>query len=310
MIFVSRSIDFNVEALKYNIDRGYRKFDFEESYIKGKKGYSLHRVVWMPESSPKAIIMIVHDIGDHILRYENLAYFFTNEGFGVIGIDLRGHGKSDGKRGCGGYNDLLYDVNELVNQTHKTYPFVPKVLYGNGLGGNLALLYAIKQNDPVQGLIVTSPWIRCRHTHNYFFQSGSSLVTKLFPFLRISNNVNSKYLSHDLAIHNNYVNDKLVHNKISLRLLKEINVAGSIILSNRHKCNIPLLLMHGESDKVTSWHASAEFSRYTSSKTIFKLWDGYYHELHNEFDKEKIFEYILPWLNNISYTKRVIYGSF
>ena len=299
-----------MEALKYNINRSNRTLEFEESYIKGKKGYSLHRVMWMPESSPNAIIMVIHDIGDHILRYQNLAHFFMNEGFGVIGIDLRGHGKSNGKRGCAAYNELLYDVNELVNQTYKMYPHIPKILYGNGLGGNLALLYAIKQNDPVQGLIVTSPWIRSLHKPHYFFRSGSNVVMKMLPFYRISNKINPMYLSHDFTVHKNYMTDGLVHNKISLGLLKEINIAGNIILTNRHKFNIPLLLMHGNADKVTSWHASAEFSRYTSDKTTFKLWEGYYHELHNEFDKEKIFEYILHWIKNISTTQRVIYGNF
>ena len=299
-----------MEALKYRANEGFGRLIFNESFITGFKGFALHKVIWMPKESPRAIIMIVHDIGDHILRYQHLANFFNSEGIGVVGIDLRGHGKSEGRRGSAKYDDLLKDVNELVTYTQKSYPNLPKFLYGHSLGGNLSLFYSIRNSESMDGIIASSPWIRSFCEPSAFVQISSNILKKIHPNYTISSGLNSRYLSHDLAVNNKYIEDKLVHKRISPRLLTEANRAGEIILKNRHKCNTPLLMMHGSADQITSWKASAEFSEYTSDKTTFKLWDGDYHELHNEFDKQNIFDYILEWIKSVSSAKRVIYGNF
>ena len=299
-----------MEALKYNINKGFKRLSFEETFITGHKGYALHKVEWMPEEEPRGILMIAHDIGDHILRYQNFASYFTNNGHGVVGIDLRGHGKSEGRRGCASYDDLLCDLADLIKHSQQAFANIPKILYANGLGGNLALLYSIKQSEPFDGLIAASPWIKSYYNPTSLLQISSNIMLKMFPSLTISNGLVANYLTHDLAINKRYDEDSLVHHRISPKLLMEANEAGAIIMKNRHRCNVPLLLMHGSSDKVTSWKASAEFSEYTSQKTTFKLWDGDFHELHNEFDKEKIFDYILQWINNITSTQKIIYGNF
>lgn len=298
-----------MEALKFNVDKGFANLLFEESFITGYKGYALHKVAWMPETEPKAILMLVHDIGDHILRYKKLADYFTFRGIGVIGIDLRGHGKSEGQRGIAKYEDILHDTADLIRYTTAKYPYIPKFLYGNGLGGNLALYYSIRKRGYLQGLIVTSPWIRSYFSLAVTTKFSSALLARIFPFYTVSSKLNSKYLTHDLATNKQYNEDPLVHRRISPRLIAEANNAGEIILKNRHRCNLPLLLMHGSLDKVTSCRATAEFAEYTSEKTTFKLWDGDYHELHNEFDKEKVFGYILEWIKNVSSTQRFIYGN-
>jgi alpha-beta hydrolase superfamily lysophospholipase len=299
-----------VEALKYRVNQGFERLVFDESFINGYKKCTLHKVMWMPKESPRAIIMVVHDIGDHMLRYQNFADFFNEEGIGVIGLDLRGHGKSGGHRGCASYSDLLKDVNELINYTQKRFPNIPKILYGHSLGGNLAMFYAIKSIESLHGIIASSPWIKSFSGPTPVITLSAGLMTKVYPYFTISNHVNAINLSHDLAVNNRYKEDKLVHRRISPRLFIETNRAGEIIMKSRHKCNIPLLIMHGSSDQITSWRASAEFAEYTSDKTTFKLWNGDYHELHNEFDKQKIFDYILGWIKNISPVQHVIYGNF
>jgi alpha-beta hydrolase superfamily lysophospholipase len=299
-----------VEALKFNVNNGFGRFVYDESFITGYKDYALRKVTWMPEESPRAIIMVLHDIGDHAFRFKSLADYFTPEGFGVVGIDFRGHGKSDGHSGSACYQDLLRDMIALVKHTEKSFPFLPKILYGNGLGGNLALLYAIQQTVSLAGLIASSPWLRSYYQPSTFKRVSSQVMMKFLPSWTISNHLNINGLSHNSGNNKKYEEDPLVHKRISPGLITEANRAGKTIIKNRHKCNIPLLLMHGSLDRVTSWRASAEFSHYTSNNTTFKLWEGNYHELHNEFDKEKIFEYILQWLNDITSVQRVIYGNF
>lgn len=299
-----------MEALKYGKKEDQGKFDFEESFITSHKGYSLHKVTWMPKGRPKAILLIVHDIGDHILRYKNFANYFNEQEIGVVGIDLRGHGKSDGLRGSAKYSDYLEDVVDFLKYAQKQYPHCPRVVYGCGLGANLSMFCSIKQKAHIQGLIASSPWFRSYYNLTSFKKISSNILTKIIPVWTVRNKLNVKNLSHDLAIFKSYEDDTLVHHRISPGLISEANEIGDNLLRYKHKCNVPLLLMHGTSDKVTSWRASAEFSNYTSENTTLKLWENHYHELHNEFDKGKIYDYILQWINRISAVKRVIYGNF
>jgi acylglycerol lipase len=300
-----------VEALKYNFNRNLGGFVFNESYIRGYKGLFLHRVSWMPKKDPRAIIMLVHGLGDHILSFQHLAYYFNCEDIGVVGIDLRGHGKSEGRRGGASYHDLLMDVNELVKYTKKLYPCIPKIFYGHHLGASLVMNYSIRHSASANGIIATSPWIKSYYSPPSLIQIGAALISRMYPSFTISNGISNKYLSKDSSLVLRRIEDPLVHQKISLRLLREANAAGEVILKNKHKFNIPILIMHGTSDKITSWHASAKFSKYTNKKnTTFKSWEGAYHDLHNEPDKEMIFDYILHWAKGLSSVQHVIYGNF
>ncbi|MDN5322620.1 MAG: hypothetical protein PWQ67_1074 [Clostridia bacterium] len=88
----------------------------------------------------------------------------------------------------------------------------------------------------------------------------------------------------------------LVHNQITTRLFFEAFRAGLWALEHSSDLNIPLLLMHGTADGITSYEASREFYQNTTCDCTFKLWEGKFHELHNEIDKEKVYNVLVDWL--------------
>ena len=95
-----------------------------------------------------------------------------------------------------------------------------------------------------------------------------------------------------------YASDPLVHEKISLKLYFEIVAAGEKASKSIYKINVPILVMHGSGDRITSFNTTEEFVMNASSRTTFKEWPGYYHELHNDIGSEEVFQYMLNWLNN------------
>lgn len=288
-----------MEALKLNYRQAVPQTVFSESFLNSYDGKPLHIATWLPENGPRAIILLVHGLGDHVMRFNHWGSLFNSEHVGVIGIDLRGHGKSPGRRGNATYENLLNDVNTLVNYSFKKYPNLPKLLYGHSLGGNVVLNYVIKNKPSLSGVIVTSPWIKTVKrwpTTKLFF---AKWLNKLIPSYAIENNIHSSDISGDWAIVRAYRNDPLVHKRISVRLFFEATRAGEFIRSNKHKINSPLLIMHGTSDRITSSHATEQFAKYTSRNTQLKLWKGAYHELHNETQKDEIFDYIIQWVNNL-----------
>jgi len=119
-------------------------------------GYSWER------ENPKAVVCIIHGIGEHAARYERVASLMREEGIAVLSMDLPGHGLSGGKKGhCSPRERILSFVDELIREAGRRYPGVPLFLYGHSMGGNIALDYRRRGelHQVPEAYIVTSPWI-------------------------------------------------------------------------------------------------------------------------------------------------------
>jgi len=107
-----------------------------------------------------------------------------------------------------------------------------------------------------------------------------------------------EHLSHDQKVVDAFKNDPLNHNKISLGLFRAATSAGSNALKNAARLNKPLLLIHGMDDLICSPEGSSEFASKTTMAEL-RLWDGGYHELHNELFKYDVFKFILNWIERL-----------
>ena len=289
----------DVEALKPSINSFPEKTFFIEDSIHGFDGKILHLESWTPYAKPWAVLLVIHSIGDHINRYKHFANYFAEHGIAVMGIDMHGYGKSQGRKGIAKFKHLLSDVKRLIEYTDIRFPHLPKIVYGHGLGGNLALTYATRNNSSYAAIISSSPWIRVVLRHPLYFRKVMQAIVWFYPSVTVKNKIKSSDLSHNVDCVSAYDKDPLAHCFMSAKLLFNLPKAGEYLLRNKHKINKPLLLMHGSNDCIASWHATTEFAKYTSQNTTLKIWKGDYHELHNEIDKEDIFEFILQWINQL-----------
>ncbi|MCF8381307.1 MAG: lysophospholipase [Bacteroidales bacterium] len=252
---------------------------------------------WTPEQVGKQTILLVHGLGEHSGRYKRWAELFTEKGFNVLALDLQGHGKSDGKRGhVRSIEKYLDEIDLLFSEGKVLFPESKFILYGHSMGGNLVLNHVIRRNHPVAALISTSPWLKLTNPPSDFLITLVSFLKKIIPSFTIPNGLNADDISHDPEIARYYISDPLNHNKISFRLFYEINQAGLHALRNVYKINYPFLLLHGTADNITSPKASEEYVRNTTKRTRLKLWEGQYHELHNELIYKEVFNYIIEWL--------------
>jgi alpha-beta hydrolase superfamily lysophospholipase len=258
-------------------------------------GFQLHTVSWLPVGM-KAMVLLVHGLGEYALRYRPWIHNFYAHKIGFLAFDMRGHGYNAGKKGRFNYNDGLKDIDFLVRYMQEKYPFIPKLIYGNSMGGSFVLRYAIDYKPLVAGLIVTSPWIKLANPPSENLISIIRILHKFIPFLTVSNQLKPEDLSPDQNVVYNYAHDPLVHDRISPGLFLSIKESGEYILVNKHKINIPLLLMHGGNDNITSCAASSDFANLTGEYTTLRIWKNAYHELHHEIDKADIFNYVLQWI--------------
>jgi alpha-beta hydrolase superfamily lysophospholipase len=243
------------------------------------------------------VINIIHGLGEHSSRYADWAGKLAVEGYIVRSFDHRGHGRSEGRKGHGNYDKIIQDIGEFVDEGRIQYPSLPVFIYGQSLGGNFVLNYSIKTEKSPDGLIVTSPWLELSQPPSAILRRFVFIMSKVIPGILASNRIGIEDLSRDLRIVHNYKTDPLVHDRISLQMFRHCYEAGLRASRSIYKINVPLLVMHGSEDNVTSCAATRRFVQNTSSSTSYIEWEGSYHELHNDLDRDKVFNSILDWLN-------------
>ena len=269
-----------------------------EFSIKLRNDQVLKGFISKPSGTICANIILIHGLGEHLHRYENWASMFNNEEIGFTGVDLPGHGLSDGSRGYIKDFSLTDEmIGILLESTQNTFPETPVFLYGHSLGGGIVLDYLLRKEPGIKGAVVTSPWLTLAFEPPRSKIILASIMKHILPRLVQPSGLVVDHISHDRDVVEKYIADPLVHDKISVSLFHSAMSAASNTLANANKLNIPLLLMHGEDDRISSPEGSRQFA----SKTEFaelKIWEDGYHELHNEPFKRDVLTYITRWIKN------------
>ena len=255
--------------------------------------------VWGNPTDNKAVICLVHGLGEHIGRYEHFAKFFTDNNIAVIASDLRGHGQSEGTRGdAKSYNILLEQVDDLLQQADKYFPNLPKFIYGHSMGGNIALAHALSRQIKVNGIILSAPFLEPGTPIPAVKFMAGKLIGSIWGAFRLPNGLALDKLSRSPEVAAKYSSDPLVHDQISARWFFPAYQIGKDALSNiKTQLQSPMLIMHGSADGLTSFEASKKLAAQNPAMVTFKEWTGFYHELHNEPEQREVFQYTLAWIH-------------
>jgi alpha-beta hydrolase superfamily lysophospholipase len=267
--------------------------------IAAKDGLELFIRSWTPPQY-KAVIALIHGFGEHTGRYQHVADFLNTNGFAVIAVDLRGHGKSGGKRGHSpSFEMTLNDVESFIDYAKKTVGnSLPFFLYGHSMGGNIVLNTLLRRNsEGITGAIVTGPLVSLAFKPNAFILFLGKLLRSIAPTFSQPGGVNTEHLSRDKSVVTAYINDPLVHGKISSAAGMDLLEASEFLNTYMGTMPVPTLMMHGGEDFVTAQPASEAFAKRVSGDITYRKWQGLYHEIHNEPEKELVFAELLTWLN-------------
>lgn len=264
-------------------------------------GLRLYAQGWHPGSEPRALVCLVHGLGEHSGRYQHVAARLNGVGYVLLAFDQRGHGKSEGERGYApGFDVLTEDIAHFVEKSTGRYPKSPCFLYGHSLGGSLVIEYALRRRPQLAGVIATAPALRTAFAPPAWKVVLGKIMYRLWPTLSMSNEIDTRTLSRDPDVVSDYENDPLVHDRLTPRLGIDLLKSGEWALQHASEFPLPLLLMHGSADRLTSAQASSEFAAKAGEACTLKIWDGLYHEVHNEPEKEDVLTYLLEWLDHRS----------
>lgn len=265
-------------------------------------GVTLAQRRWEPSFPYRGTVLIVHGLGEHSGRYEHVASFFAARGWRVVAYDLRGHGRSEGRRGAvrradDHLNDLAVMIDRVRTEHAATHEgeHKPLLLLGHSMGGAFAAQCVARALCPIDGLILSSPALDPGLTPSQRLQLaiGSALV----PWLALSNQLDINALSHDAAVVDAYQRDPLVHDRVTPRLARAIVDAGREVIDAAPQWCVPTLLLWAGADRNVSPAGSARFAaRAPQSVVTATVFPNLYHEIFNEPEAPEVLAVLADWL--------------
>lgn len=260
-------------------------------HIHGSDGKKL-QARYSKVSNASHAIVFVHGLGEHAARYDRYMHFLTQHGISSMAFDLRGHGTTPGTRGhIVGYELALDDIAAALEMMQQLEPQAKSVLYGHSMGGNLVASYLASRVNPYPAkAVLSSAWIELAFQPSRFQLLLAKVGGVISPGLTQGNGLNSKDLSHLQVEVDAYDNDPLVHKKISAGTFLNVFKQGQMLLKLHFTPDIPVLIMHGELDKITSKNASEQLA--SNWQQPFKLWLHSKHEPHNDQEMNVVMNFV------------------
>ncbi len=269
-----------------------------EGSFKGIRDANIYYQSWQPEGDAQAVLLIVHGLGEHSGRYMNVVNYFVPLGYAVYGFDHIGHGRSDGRRE---YLERFTDYTETLRICHKMIKTnqaeKPVFLLGHSMGGLIASHYLLDHQDEFIGAIISAPAVKVSDSISKLTIIIGKLLAALAPKMGLLA-LDVDAISRDPEVVKNYVNDPLVfHGKTPARQASELLKAMLHISAEAGRINLPFIVLQGSEDKlVDPGGAQMLYDKSSSKDKTIKIYDGLYHEVFNDPEREQVLKDVENWL--------------
>lgn len=273
----------------------------EEDAFTTPDGLRLLERRWMPHGKARAHVVVVHGYAEHSGRYAHAAERLARHGYGVHALDLRGHGRSDGPVALvRSFGEFLGDVRLFMRRIGERHAGETTFILGHSMGGAIAALYTIVDRPRVAGLVLSGPALGAARNPGIVTRAMllAGRIAPRLPTVRLD----ASAVSRDPGVVLRYRNDPLVYTgRVRAGFVAAMIRAARHIDERVHHVSLPLLIMHGTEDKLASHRHSREFhDRAASSDKTLRLYDGLYHEIFNEPERDEVLADMIAWLDERS----------
>ncbi|WP_300463580.1 alpha/beta hydrolase [Desulfobacula sp.] len=266
--------------------------------FKSVRDSNIYYQAWLPEGKIKAVLFLIHGLGEYCGRYTNVVNYFLPLGYAVYGLDHIGHGRSDGEpeviERFRDYTDTLALYYDMVKGWQ---PDTPVFIYGHSMGGLISCYYLLDHPGDFKGAILSAPAIKASDK----ISSVTILMGRILSWIAPRTGVmgmDASGVSRDPKVVEAYVNDDLVfHGKTPARLAVELLKAMGRVTTETHKLMLPFIVVQGDEDKlVDPGGAQMLYDNAGSKDKTLKRYRGWYHEVHNEPERATMFKDVETWL--------------
>lgn len=270
-----------------------------EGWITTARGRKLYWHGWTSGEPVKGVVAIAHGLHEHSARYEYVAERLVAAGYPVYAIDHAGHGRSDGKRGdLSPLSDVVDGIDKLITLAGERHPGVPRFLLGHSAGGLFALQYATgSPQEELRGLILSAPAVDISIVTKAQ-RSIMKVLARVAPRLPVVP-LDSNLVSRDPdVVHYHATNPLMVRGKARARTVYEGVIGADSIPTRLARLKLPVLVLTGTEDKlVAPAGAKLVAEKAASDDVTYHEYDGLYHEILNEPEKDKVIADVLSWLS-------------
>ena len=263
-------------------------------------GQELYLQAWVPDDF-KAAVLIVHGLAEHSGRYAHVAEHLNQNGYAVYTFDGRGHGKS-----VDGPPDAFYpsidqyteDVHALFGKVKEHAAGKPCFIFGHSMGGCITTYYEITHQPEAAGILLSGAAVAVGDDISPFLIRVSKLLSRIAPKMATTV-LDGSSISRDPIEVEKYNNDPLnyrggIRARVGAEMLKAIN----LIIEQTAKFKNPVLIMHGTADRIAAPTGSQSlYDGASSNDKTLKMYDGLFHELVNEPEKEQVLADMTAWMD-------------
>jgi alpha-beta hydrolase superfamily lysophospholipase len=272
----------------------------QEGFFKGVRDANIYFQSWLPESEPKAVLLIVHGLAEHSGRYMNIINHFVPLGYAVFGIDHLGHGKSDGTRV---YVKRFEDYTDMLkiyfDKIRCWQPGKPIFLVGHSMGGLISAVFLLDHQDELTGAVLSGAAVKVPNNITPAILVVGRMLSALMPRFGLIG-LDAKGVCRDPAVVQAYVSDPLVFKgKTTARLAAEMLKAMRYVSAAATKITLPIMIVQGSADKLVD-PAGAQMLHdlVSSADKEIRIYDGFYHEVFNEPEHDKVLRDVEIWLKS------------
>ncbi|MBP1912902.1 alpha/beta hydrolase [Thermococcus stetteri] len=237
-------------------------------------------------------VVLVHGLGEHSGRYGKLISMLNEAGFGVYTFDWPGHGKSPGKRGHTSVEEAMEIIDSIIEELGEK-PF----LFGHSLGGLTVIRYAETRPDKIRGVVASSPALAKSPKTPGFMVALAKVLGRIAPGVTLSNGIKPELLSRNPDAVKRYIEDPLVHDRVSARLGRSIFENMELAHREADRIKVPVLLLVGTGDVITPPEGSRKlFEELKVEDKTLKEFEGAYHEIFEDPEwGEEFHRVIVNW---------------
>jgi alpha-beta hydrolase superfamily lysophospholipase len=270
-----------------------------ERSFDGVGGVRIVYDVWEPEDDDcRAVVVLCHGYAEHARRYDHVARRFGESGLAVYALDLRGHGRSGGKR------VFLRDISEYTDDFHTLvgiaaaeYPELNRVVLGHSMGGGVVFAYGVEHPDDYAAMVLSGPAVDAQDGVSPVMRFLAMTLGKAVPGLPVEQ-LPTDAVSRDPAVVAAYNADPLVHHgRLPAGIGRALIEVGESMPQRAPALTAPLLVVHGEQDKLIPVQGSRHLMECVGSRDAeLKVYPGLYHEVFNEPERAVVLDDVVSWI--------------
>ncbi len=270
----------------------------KDGYLKGIRDTRIYYQSWLPEDELKAVLIVVHGLAEHSGRYMNVVNHFVPSGYAVYGCDHIGHGKSAGERVyVERFQDYIDTLEIFSGMIRDWQPGKPIFMIGHSMGGLIGTAYLLEHQHELSGVVLSGPGVKVPDNISKAVIFMGKILSRILPKTGILQ-LDAKGVSRDPAVVDAYVNDPLVYTgKVTARLGAEMLKKMQEVTDNAARIKLPLTILQGSDDiLIDPSGAQLLYDLVSSEDKSIKIYEGFYHEVFNEPEHEKVLSDVQKWI--------------